>query len=291
MYLKLFRAAALGAALSWTGMMAQAQTSAPAGEDPVVARVNGTEIKRSDLVAAQSALAAQYREIPLQSIFQPLLREMIKTLLIVRAARAQGLHDDPGVKRQVEYVEGKILEQAYLGKIVASRVTEEVLRKDYEKSIADTEFEVRARHILVKTEAEAVAVIEELRKDNADFAELAQRKSTGTTREKGGDLGFFGKNVMAREFSDAAFELRPGDYTRRPVKTQFGWHVIKVEQRRPRAGPVPSFDELRDKLANEMTNRVINHAVGSLHENAKIEIFGLDGSPPAPAPTRIRRVR
>ena len=101
MYLKLFRAAALGAALGWTGLMAQAQTSAPAGEDPMVARVDGTEIKRSDLISAQQALPEQYRQLPLKSIFQPLLRQMINSMLIVRAARAQGLHNGPGFKQQV----------------------------------------------------------------------------------------------------------------------------------------------------------------------------------------------
>ena len=204
MYLRIFRAAALAAALGWTGMTAEAQTSAPAGaltgEDPVVARVNGAEIKRSDLVTAQQGLSEQYRQVPLRTMFQPLLRQMINTMLIVRAARAQGMHDDPGVKQQVANMEGRILEQAYLKRIIESRVTEAALRKIYRNAVAaaaaGSEVEVRARHILVKTEAEAMAVIDELRKNKADFAELARTKSTGPSSARGGDLGFFAKGAM-----------------------------------------------------------------------------------------------
>ncbi len=295
MYFRLFRAAALAAALGWTGITAEAQTGDPAGaqteENPVVARVNGAEIKRSDLVSAQQALSEQYRQVPLKSIFQPLLRQMINTLLIVRAARAQGMHDDPGVKQQMANMEGRILEQAYLRRIIKSRVTDEALRKNYRNSVvaaaAGGEVEVRARHILVKTEAEAMAVIDELRKNKADFAELARTKSTGPSSARGGDLGFFAKGAMVKPFSDAAFALKPGEITRKPVKTQFGWHVIKLEERR--SGSVPSFEESREKLSGEMTQRVIAEAVGSLRKDAAIETFGLDGGVPAPA--RKRRVQ
>ncbi len=135
MYLRVLRAACLAAALGWTAMPAEAQTGAqpgaPVAEDPVVARVDGTEIRRSDLVAAQQALAEQYRRVPLKTIFQPLLRQLINTMLLVRAARAQGLHDDPGVRREMAAMEGRLLEQAYFKRIVVARVTEAALRKDY----------------------------------------------------------------------------------------------------------------------------------------------------------------
>ena len=295
MYLRLFRAAVLAAALGWTGMTAEAQTSAPRSgqtdKDPVVARVNGAEIRRSDLVSAQQALPEQYRQVPLKSIFQPLLRQMINTMLMVRAARAQGLHDDPVVRQQVANMEGRILEQAYLERIIKTRVTDEALRKNYRSTVAAAaaggDAEVRARHILVKTEAEAMAVIDELRKNKAEFEELARTRSTGPSSARGGDLGFFAKGAMVKPFSDAAFALKPGEITRKPVKTQFGWHVIKLEERR--SGSVPSFEESRDKLRGEMTQRVIAEAVGSLRKDAAIETFGLDGG--APAPTRIRRVQ
>ena len=292
MYFRLCRATALVAVLGCNSMTTAAQTSTPAaGEDPVVARVNGAEINRSDLISAQQALPKQYRQVPLKSIFQPLLRQMINNRLIVRAARAQGLHDDPGVKRQVANMEGQILEQVYLRRITDSRVTDEALRKYYEKSVAAAVTgggaEVRARHILVKTKVEAMAIIDELRKNKANFAELARVKSTGPSSTRGGDLGFFAKGAMVKSFSDAAFALKPGETTRKPVKTQFGWHVIKLEERR--AGSVPSFEESRAKLSGEMTQRVIAEAVGSFRKGAAIETFGLDGG--APAPALIRRVQ
>ncbi len=298
MYLRLPWAAALAVALGCTAMPAEAQTGAqpgaqpgaPVDKDPVVARVDGAEIRRSDLLAAQASLPEQYRLVPLKTIFQPLLRQMIDTRLFVRAANAQGLRDDPGVKRQMAAMEGRILEQAYLKRIIDARVTEAALREDYRKSIANVaggEAEVRARHILVKTEAEAMAVIDELRKNKADFAELARDKSTGPSSTKGGDLGFFKKGAMVKAFSQAAFALKPGEITLKPVKTQFGWHVIKLVERR--AGSVPSFEDSRAKLKAEMTQRVIAEAVGSLRKGAAIQTFGLDG--PGPAPSRIRRVQ
>ena len=294
MYLRIIRAAAVAAALGWAGMTAEAQTSAPAGAqtatDTVVARVNGVEIKRSDLVSAQQALSEQYRQVLLKTIFQPLLRQMINTMLMVRAARAQGLHDDPVVKQQVANMEGRILEQAYLERIIKTRVTDEALRKNYRDTVAAAgggDVEGRARHILVKTEAEAMAVIDELRKNTADFEELARTKSTGPSSARGGDLGFFAKGAMVKPFSDAAFALKPGEFTRKPAKTQFGWHVIKLVERR--TGSVPSFEDVREKLSGEMTQRVMAETVGSLRKDAAIETFGLDGG--APAPTRIRRVQ
>ena len=206
MYLRLFRAASLAVAVGCAVMPAQGQTGAAPGAaaDPGVARVNGVTIKRSDLVTAQQALPEQYRQVPLQSIFQPLLRQMINSMLVVGAARAQGLRDDPGVKRQMAAMEGRILEQAYFRRTVEARVTDEALRKDYRKAIAGAggEVKVRARHILVKTEAEANAIISELLKKKTDFAEMAKKKSTGPSGAKGGDLGFFAKGSMVKAFAD-----------------------------------------------------------------------------------------
>ncbi len=292
MELRHLRAAALAAALGCAAMPAVAQTGAAPGakadEDPVIARVNGTEIKRSDLVAARRVLPEQYRRIALQSVFEPLLRQLINTLLIANAARAEGLGDDPGVKREIAAMEGRILERVYLQRLVESKVTEEVLRKDYQKTIAgaDTggDVKVRARHILVKTEAEAVAIIAELGAGKADFAELARKKSTGPSGKRGGDLGFFGRGDMVKPFSQAAFKMKPGEVGRKPVKTRFGWHVIKVEERR--GGSVPSFEESRDKLSAARSERVIAETLGALRKGATIETFGLDGSARAPVPIK-----
>jgi peptidyl-prolyl cis-trans isomerase C len=284
---------ALAVALGWTAVPADAQTGGGAKPgakgDPVVARVDGTEIKRSDLLAAQSVLPDQYRQLPLQSVFQPLLSRMINTILFVHAARAAKLQDDADVKKQLAAMERQILEQAYLAWLVESKITEAAVRERYEASIAGAkgEAEIRASHILVKTEAEATAVIDELRKSKTKFADLARKHSTGPSSTKGGDLGFFKKGRMVKEFSKAAFAMEPGEVTRKPVKTQFGWHVIKVTERR--ADSVPSFEDSRQRLTSEMTEQVIAEAVGSLRKSVRIETFQLDGS--APAPARIQRVQ
>ncbi len=291
----LLRAMTLAVALGWTALPAGAQTDGGAKPeakgDPVVARVGGTEIKRSDLLAAQSVLPDQYRQLPLKSIYQQLLSRMINTMLLVGAARAQGLEDDAGVKKRLASMERQVLEQAYLARLVESKVTEAALRKRYEASIADAkgEAEIRASHILLKTEAEAMAVIDELRKKKTSFAELARKRSTGPSSTKGGDLGFFKKGAMVRAFSNAAFAMKPGEVTQKPVKTRFGWHVIKVTERH--AGSVPSFEDSRQRLTSEMTEQVITEAVGSLRKSVRIETFGLDGVAPSAAPRRIQRVQ
>jgi peptidyl-prolyl cis-trans isomerase C len=135
---------------------------------------------------------------------------------------------------------------------------------------------VHARHILVPTEAEAKSVIAELEK-GADFAALAKKYSKDPGAESGGDLGYFGHDDMVKEFADAAFALSPGQYTKTPVKTEFGWHVIKVEDRR--AGKPPSFEEAREQLSREIAHGIIDGKLHDLRNAAKIEEFGLDGKP------------
>jgi peptidyl-prolyl cis-trans isomerase C len=135
---------------------------------------------------------------------------------------------------------------------------------------------VRARHILVKTEAEAKEIIAELDK-GADFAALAKKYSTDTGADAGGDLGYFGHDDMVAAFADAAFAVPAGQYARAPVKTEFGWHVIKVEDRR--LGKPPSFEEAREELGQALTHEIIEAKLKELRGIAKIETFGLDGKP------------
>lgn len=277
---------ALCAAQVWA-QASSAETGGATAGDPVVARVNGTEIHRSEVVTAQQALPPQYRSIPLSRIFPDLLRRMVNSLLVAQAARAEGLDRTDPVRRRLAAMETQILEDAYVSRAVASGVTEEALRDRYEAFVktANGKEEIRARHILLKTEEQAVAVIEELA-GGADFAQLARKKSKGPSGAKGGDLGFFERGRMARPFSDAAYALEAGQVTPRPVKTRFGWHVIKVEEKR--SSGVPGFEESRERLANEMKDQISKSVVEGLRSRARIEQFGIDGLPEAsPA---IRRV-
>ena len=155
---------------------------------------------------------------------------------------------------------------------------EDALRKRYEESIKDSAEqgeEVKARHILVACEEDAKAIIEELKK-GADFAKLAAEKSTGPSGTSGGDLGYFTADAMVPEFSEAAFALKPGEITEAPVQTQFGWHVIKVEDRR--AVQPPSFEQMQPQLAQEMTREILTKAIEELRAGVDIKRYGPDGS-------------
>lgn len=270
-----------GDAIVKSGVKSGART----GEDPVVARVNEAEIHRSDVVAAQQALPAQYSSIPLSAIYPALVKQMIATMLSVQAARATGLDKEAVVMKRIASFEARILEDAYFERILTKRVTEVALRSRYKKSSenAGGDEEVRARHILVKTKAEADLIVKAIA-NGADFEDLARKKSTGPSGAKGGDLGYFTRAAMVKPFSEAAFALKPGGVTQDPVQTRFGWHVIKLEDRRKSAAP--SFEESREKLHGEMSKEVVEEVVSGLRQNAKIEQFNLDGSPVTPAGIR-----
>jgi peptidyl-prolyl cis-trans isomerase C len=141
--------------------------------------------------------------------------------------------------------------------------------------------QVSARHILVKTEDEAKAVIADLKK-GGDFAAIAKDKSNDPgTKATGGDLGWFVKEDMVPEFSDAAFKLQKGQYTETPVKTQFGYHVIMLLDRR--TAPAPSLDEARPQVLALLQRELLDQKVKELRAGAKIEVFNIDGSKPAAA--------
>jgi peptidyl-prolyl cis-trans isomerase C len=253
--------------------------AATAEEDPVVAKVDGVEIHRSQALEVRRRLPPQMQQVPDQMIMPVLTNIVIDTKLVAAEARRQDLQSDPEVREQMAKLEDLVLEQVLLTRIVEKSLTDEALQKRYQELVEKTkgEEEIHARHILVKTKDEANAVIAELNK-GADFAELAKKKSIGPSASKGGDLGFFAKGEMVPAFSDAAFALKDGAITEEPVQTQFGWHVIKVEGRRPKQPP--TFEEVSDQLRSELAREARAAYVGELRDKATIERFG-DAKPPA----------
>lgn len=257
-------------------------TSKQGGEgNVVVARVDGSPIYLSDVVAIQRELPAQYREIPLATIFPHLVNELVDTRLAAAAAERDKLGDKPEVKKRLAFIRTRILAETYLHGRMDAEVTDENLRARYQAFLKTfpAEQELRARHILVPTEKEARDIIQELKK-GGDFAELAKKKSKGPSATRGGDLGYFTRGRMVKPFSDAAFELKDGQITENPVKTQFGWHVIKVESRR-KALP-PSFEEKRGELEEAASREAINSIREKLRQNVKIETFDMNGAPTKP---------
>jgi peptidyl-prolyl cis-trans isomerase C len=249
-----------------------AQTS-----DPVLARVNGTELKRSDVEAMQKQLPPQMQQLPLETIYPMLIDQMVSQKLITEAARKAKLDQDPALKGRVARYEERLVQEAWLTKEVEKAASEDQLKQRYDQFVKDNpgREEVSARHILVEKESDARAAIKDLEK-GADFATLAKQRSKDPAAATGGDLGFFSRDEMVPEFADAAFALKKGEYTKEPVKTQFGWHVIKVEDRR--TGTPPSFEEAREQLADDVAREIINQKVAELKSSAQVETFNLDGS-------------
>jgi peptidyl-prolyl cis-trans isomerase C len=265
---------------------APAGATVPAG-DPVVARVNGFELHRSDVEEAARGLPPQARQQPPDKLYAALLDQMVGTELVAQAARKAKIQDDPRTKRRIALLQDQVMAQTYVDKMIQKDMSEAKLRARYDKFVKDAppREEVNARHILLANEADAKAVIDQLKK-GGDFAALASEKSTDPAgKTSGGDLGWFTKEQMVPEFADAAFKLKKGEITETPVKTQFGWHVIKLEDRRP--AKAPAFEQVKPQLADEIARDLIGEKMKELRTTAKIEVFNADGSkpgaPPAPA--------
>ncbi len=258
-----------------------AATTAPA--DPVVATVDGQPIHLSDLNQAAQILPPQLREIPPQTLFPMLLDQQIDRKALVIEARKTGLDKDPVVQRQIALAVDTTLQNALLQRQVAPSVSEEAVRARYDKELAGKpgEPEVHARHILVPTEEEAKKVIAELKK-GGDFAALAKQYSKDPGASQGGDLGWFKKDEMVPAFADAAFAMKPGDISDKPIKTEFGWHVIKVEDKRQ--APPPSFDQAKDGLRQKLIQEGVQKVVQQARADIKVERFNMDGSPLPAAP-------
>lgn len=265
------------------GAPTPAAPAAPGGEqDPVVAKVDGEELRLSDVAAtASDLLPAQMRNVPPAALMQMLPPEVSRQLVdraiteraIVIAARNAGLDKDEDVRRRVRRAEEQELQQALLSREVNAQVTEQAVRARYDQEAArrQGEEEVHARHILVQTETEARAALAEV-KGGADFAEVAKRLSKDPgSRDNGGDLGFFKKGDMVPEFAEAAFAMQPGQISSAPVHTPFGWHIIKVEERR--TAPVPSFEDSRQQIERKMLEEQVDAVVRRIRAAAKVERF------------------
>ncbi|NMJ42706.1 peptidylprolyl isomerase [Roseomonas sp. JC162] len=264
----------------------RAQAPAPATPpgDPVVARVDGEPILLSDLAAAAQDLPEELRGAPPQMLYPLILDQMIAGRAVTAAARRARLDQEPEVRARIRRAEEQELQQAWLSREIASRITDATIRARYDRDIANrpAEEEVRARHILVPTESEARAALAEVR-GGADFTAVAQRRSSGPGAREGGDLGFFRRGDMVPEFAEAAFALQPGQVSENPVRSPFGWHVIKVEERRQAAAP--RFEEVAQAIRQQLLEAEVQAAVERARGAAQVERFNLDGSAPRPTDT------
>lgn len=266
-------AAVAASTAAWCQAVPKGASAARPEGNPLVATVNGTEIHRSDIELFYHSLPAQIQQIPIDQIFSRLLERYIDQKLIGQAARKSGVADRPEVKEQIALLTESVLTQAYMNDKIRQQVTESRLHEEYQKAVAlePKREEVRAQHILVKTKEEAEQIIKEL-KAGADFATIAKQKSLDPSGRTGGDLGYFTRDQMVPAFSEAAFKLKPGEFTTEPVHTQFGWHVIKVEDRR--VAGARKFEDMVDELRQKLSEKVYDSVVKGLRAKANVAIVG-----------------
>jgi len=261
---------ALSAALA--GCLAMMLFAGPVrADDKVLAKVNGSEIRQSDVALAVEELGPSLAQMDPATKDENVLAFLIDMKIVAKAAEDKKVQDADDFKKRLAFTRNRLLMDSLLASEGKAATTDEAMKKVYEEASKQIsgEQEVRARHILVETEDEAKGIVEELKK-GADFAELAKKKSKDPGASDGGDLGFFTKEQMVPEFSAAAFALEPGKISD-PVKSQFGWHVIKVEEKRNRKPP--DFDQVKGQIETYVTRKAQAEYVGKLREAAKIERF------------------
>jgi peptidyl-prolyl cis-trans isomerase C len=259
---------------TWSASLLVAATlllvSLPAfADDAVVARVNGVDIKQSDLDFAASEIGPRLGSLAPEDRRRVLLQFVIENELMAGAAEKGALDKEASFAGRAKYHERRALRDAFFDADITKAVTEADAKKIYDEKISQIkpEQEVHARHILVATEDEAKEVIQRLKKGE-DFAALAKEKSKDTSAE-GGDLGFFARGQMLKPFEDAAFALEPGQISE-PVQTQFGWHVIKVEEKRDQ--PLPTFDQVKEAIMGQLVQQKAQQVVTGLRDEAEIEV-------------------
>ena len=263
------------------GCLAMVLLAGPArAEDKVLAKVNGSEIRQSDLALAEEELGPSLSQMDPATKDENVLSFLIDMKIVAKAAEDEKIADTDDFKKRMAFTRNRLLMDSLLGAKGKAATTDEAMKKVYEdapKQISG-EQEVHARHILVETEDEAKAVKAELDK-GADFAELAKKKSKDPGASDGGDLGFFTKDQMVPEFSEVAFKLEPGKISD-PVKSQFGWHIIKVEEKRNRKPP--DFAQVKSQIETYVMRKAQADYVGKLRESAKIERMDQAANAPAP---------
>lgn len=239
--------------------------------DKVIATIGGKPVYQSELTLAMSDLDQQFDRLPEEEKTAAALSALLDIKLMAQQAENAGLGKGVLFERRLGFLKDRALHNDYFKSKIVDGVTEAAVKERYEKEVAATppEQEVKARHILVDSEEQAKSVIESLN-GGADFVELAKEKSTGPSGPQGGDLGYFTRGRMVPEFEEAAFALEPDAYTKEPVKTQFGWHIIKVEDKRDT--PPPAFDQVAEQIRRVLLQEQYLALIQEAREATKVEV-------------------
>jgi peptidyl-prolyl cis-trans isomerase C len=237
----------------------------------VYATVDGSDIKGSDIQSFITKLPPQLQAAPADKLLGMIVNQMVNDKLVAKEAAKEGLDKDPEVAKRVDDAKAQVIRDVYVEKQLKGKVTDAAVKAKYDDLVKNTppQDEIRASHILVKDEATAKDIIKQLH-GGAKFADLAKKYSIDPTKENGGDLGYFVRGAMVKEFGDAVFSMKKGETTKEPVHTQFGYHVIKVVDRRPQEKP--PFDKVKDQIKAQLTDEQIRDIVKNLRDSAKVEL-------------------
>jgi peptidyl-prolyl cis-trans isomerase C len=254
--------------------------------NPVLAKVNGSEIRQSDVTLAEEELGPSLAQMDPATKKENVLAFLIDMKIVSKAAEAKKIEDREEFKARLAFTRSRLLMDNLLAAEGKAATTNEAMKKVYDEAVKqiEGEQEVHAKHILVESEDEAKAIEAELKK-GADFAELAKTKSKDPGASDGGDLGFFTKDQMVPEFATVAFTLEPGKISD-PVKTQFGWHVIKVEEKRNRKAP--DFEQVKAQIETYVARKAQAEYVAKLREAAKVERVDQAANQPAAKPAESK---
>jgi peptidyl-prolyl cis-trans isomerase C len=279
-FTRLTACCALGAFVIAALLCAPIGRSSAQDGDPVVARANGVDIHQSDIAFAEEEIGGNMPNMAPEQKREYLINYLIDVIVLSQAAERQKLAERPEVKHRLAFDRNRLLMESLLQDTGRAALSDTAEHQVYDEAIKQVknEEEVHARHILVPTEDEAKAILADLKK-GADFATVAKEKSKDPGAAEGGDLGYFTRDQMVPEFAEVAFKLDKGQLSD-PVKTQFGWHIIKVEDKRVK--PTPTFEQVKPQIENYIAHRAQAQMVESLRKTATIE--RLD-KPAAPDPS------
>ncbi|WP_182085164.1 peptidyl-prolyl cis-trans isomerase [Aureimonas sp. ME7] len=249
---------------------AAAPAPAPVSPDTVLVTVGAAKITEGDLEAAAADLGAQFAQLPPEQRRLATLAALIDIKALAQKGEAEKLGDDPETARRIAFLRERALHNAYFEKTGIAAITDDELKARYDEEVKALKpvDEIHAKHILVPTKEEADAAIKEL-DAGKDFDAVAAEKSTGPTGPQGGDLGFFGPGQMVPAFETAAFALQPGTYTKEPIQTQFGWHVIEVLEKRPQQPP--AFEQVKDQVRQVVMREKYVEIVQGARDEEKVE--------------------
>ncbi len=255
-------------------VIASLALSMPAFASDPVARINGDEISRAEVDAFVASLPPDVAATPPADLWMPVIERMISNRLIVEEARRLGIQDSAQFLAELARLEDNLLQRLYAESLVQQAITQETVAEAYDAWAASLTAnglpqEVHASHVLVATSGEAQEITLRAR-EGEDFADLARSHSIGPTGPQGGDLGWFRAGMMVAEFEEAAWALAPGEISD-PVETRFGWHVIKVHDRRTME--VPPLQDVEATLRQELARQAIADDVERLRSAAAIEIL------------------